>query len=414
VPAADDHTESSRPPGSGTGIRPLLAATGISVSGDGALRVAGPLLATLLTSDPAAVAAVTAATFLPWLLVGLPAGALADRWPPRRVMVYANLFQAGILVLFCMMMLTGIATLPALLIAILLVNVAQCFFSPAAQVAIPAILGQDKSALLRGNGRLTAVDTIGRAFIGPLGGAWVFTINRVVPFLADALSFFLSAILLARLPSIAGSPGPHESVLAAVRTGFRHLFHIRELLVLALSSAAYNIGYFAAVAPLVLYTRDVLHVGPVAFGALFAVLAAAAVTASWTATGLIRDIPVLRVQTALLAVAGLAWSAAAVFPNYWVTAAMFGFIGVTASFLSTSANASCQRLAPEGSLARVSSIFRLFAIGAMGIGALIGGWLAAGYGLFAPLIFSAAIHLAAAVVVWAVQRGRRRVDTPAG
>src|SRR5947208_14932193 len=68
-------------------VTPLLVATGISVNGDGAELAAAPLLAAALTQDPIAVSAVTAGVYLPWLAFRLPAGALADRCPRRRVMV---------------------------------------------------------------------------------------------------------------------------------------------------------------------------------------------------------------------------------------------------------------------------------------------------------------------------------------
>ncbi|URN11528.1 hypothetical protein LUW77_04830 [Streptomyces radiopugnans] len=50
-------------------MTPLLLATGISVTGDGAFLAAAPLLAASLTRDPLAVSAVTAAFYLPWLIV---------------------------------------------------------------------------------------------------------------------------------------------------------------------------------------------------------------------------------------------------------------------------------------------------------------------------------------------------------
>ena len=89
------------------GVRPLLAATGVSIAGDGAFITAVPLLAASITKNPAAVATVTAAVYVPWLLFGLPAGVLADRWPKRLVMISADLFRAVALGLFCVLLATG-------------------------------------------------------------------------------------------------------------------------------------------------------------------------------------------------------------------------------------------------------------------------------------------------------------------
>lgn len=387
-------------------IRPLLIATGVSVSGDGALNTAAPLLAAALTSDPAAVAAVTAAVYVPWIVLGLPAGALVDRWPKRQVMVYADLFQAAVLGLFCTLTIVKWSTVPAVVITVALVNAAQCFSSPASQSAIPAVVGRDEEDLRYANGRYSSVDVVGRAMLGPLGGAWAFTVGRIIPFLADGVSFVVSAAFLRTLPPIPPSPGPHEPVRTAVVTGFRHLFRSSELVVLTLSTAAYNLGYFAAIAPFALYTRDVLHVGDVAFGALFAVLATAAVVTGWVGTKLVRGISVLRIRVITLLAPGLAWLVAAAIPNFWVTVVLFAVIGATAMIGSVTINAATQRLAPEGSIGRITSIVRLFAYGTAGLGSLVGGGIATRWGLSAPLVAAGAISVAAGFAIWVVSAGR--------
>src|SRR3954470_3398952 len=103
---------------------PLLASTAISVTGDGAFLAAAPLLAAALTRDPIAVSSVTAAVYVPWLLFGLPAGALVDRWHRRRVMVTADLARAGVLAALVGSMAAGWLTLPMLVGAVVLIGIA--------------------------------------------------------------------------------------------------------------------------------------------------------------------------------------------------------------------------------------------------------------------------------------------------
>jgi MFS family permease len=69
------------------GLGVLLWSTGVSALGDGAFIGAAPLLAAALTADPKLVAAVSVATYAPWLLVGPFAGALIDRFPRRGVLI---------------------------------------------------------------------------------------------------------------------------------------------------------------------------------------------------------------------------------------------------------------------------------------------------------------------------------------
>src|SRR3954469_6257271 len=68
------------------GFGRLWAAQTISSLGDGVTHAALPLLALTLTRDPMALAVVTAAGTLPWLLFGVFGGALVDRWDRRRTM----------------------------------------------------------------------------------------------------------------------------------------------------------------------------------------------------------------------------------------------------------------------------------------------------------------------------------------
>ncbi|WP_405583334.1 MFS transporter [Streptomyces sp. NBC_01190] len=172
-------------------VAPLLAATGISVTGDGAFLAAAPLLAASLTRDPLAVSTVTAAFYIPWLLVGLPAGALVDRWPRRLVMITADLIRAGILAGLAILVATGHAALAPLVAAILVVGIAQCFFDAASQSVIPVIVGRDKETLTKTNGRYWAIDTVGRSLAGPPIGSATFAASRMLPFAGDAASFVL-------------------------------------------------------------------------------------------------------------------------------------------------------------------------------------------------------------------------------
>ena len=67
----------------------------ISNLGDGINFVAMPLLALTLTDDPRLLALTTFAIFLPWLLIGLPAGVMVDRFDRRRLMVCANVIRVA-------------------------------------------------------------------------------------------------------------------------------------------------------------------------------------------------------------------------------------------------------------------------------------------------------------------------------
>ena len=382
------------------GVGPLLASTGVSVTGDGALIAAAPLLAASLTRNPIAVSAVTAAFYLPWLLVGLAAGALVDRWARRPVLVTADLVRAVILTVLAALVFMGTVNVPFLVIAVLLVGVAQCFFDSAAQAMIPAVVGRDKEALTHTNGRFWALDTVGRSLIGPPLGSTTFAVNKTLPFIGDALSFFASAVLVSRLPRVPASEGSRESIFTAVRGGVQHLARTRDLRVLALSMGAYNFGYNVAIATFVLYAKDVLRVVDAGYGVLLAAMAVGGVIAGWRAASLTRRLSYRQVQAIAHLIQGLAWAGVAFAPNAAVVGILFAFLGAGSSLASVAVGSARQALTPDRLLGRVVSAFRLFALGAAGLGALVGGVVADWQGLRAPLLVAASLLILAAVPTW--------------
>jgi MFS family permease len=382
------------------GVGPLLASTAISVTGDGAFIAAAPLLAASLTRNPVAVSTVTAAFYLPWLLTGLLAGVLVDRWPRRPVLVAADLVRAVILTMLAALVFVRAANVLFLVTVVLLVGIAQCFFDSAAQATIPAVVGRDKEALTHTNGRFWALDTVGRSLIGPPLGSTTFALNKTLPFLGDALTFFASAVLVSRLPRIPASDGPREGLLTAVREGLQHLTHTRDLRVLAFSMGAYNFGYNLAIATFVLYAKDVLRVADAGYGVLLAAMAVGGVIAGWRAASLTRRLSYRQVQAAALLVQGLAWAGVALAPNAVVVGVLFAFLGAGSSLASVAVGSARQALTPDKLLGRVVSAFRLFGLGAAGLGALVGGVVADWQGLRAPLLVAAALLILAAVPTW--------------
>lgn len=373
------------------GVGSLLTATGISVTGDGAFLAAAPLLAASFTRDPLAISLVTAAFYLPWLIAGLPAGALADRWPRRLVMVSADLVRAAALALLAVLVVSGAAGLELLLGTILLVGVAQCFFDASSQAVIPLLVGRDKNALTRTNGRYWAIDTVGRSLAGPPLGSAGFTVGSWLPFAGDAASFAASAACIRRLPKLPAA-GASEPLTRAVRAGLGHLRATPELRALVTSMAAYNFAYNVSMATFVLYVTGTLHVAEAGYGVLLAVAAVGGVLAGWRAEPLTRKLSYRQMMAAASALQGLAWIGVAAIPHAVAAGAFLALIGAASTVTSVAVGSARQAFTPDDLLGRVVAAFRLFGVGAAGLGAVTGGLIANGTGLRGPL-WSAAILL---------------------
>src|ERR1039458_6488446 len=130
--------------------------------------VALPLAAlTLLRASVLAISVLTAAAWLPWLIVGLPAGAWVDRLPRRRIMLTAGLVSLTAFASVPAAAAPGWLTFTQLLIVALLSGTATVFFATAYRAFLPALLGADDlpegNAKLQGSEQVTHVAGPGAA-----------------------------------------------------------------------------------------------------------------------------------------------------------------------------------------------------------------------------------------------------------
>src|SRR6266700_6141339 len=107
----------------------LWWANAISSTGDGAFVAALPLLAVTITRDPRLVAVVIAASYLPWMLLSLPAGAMVDRHDRAALMWRAQAVQATVVAAVAVLIVGRIANIAVLGVAGLLLGSAEVVFS---------------------------------------------------------------------------------------------------------------------------------------------------------------------------------------------------------------------------------------------------------------------------------------------
>ncbi|HET9091908.1 MAG TPA: MFS transporter, partial [Acidimicrobiales bacterium] len=95
------------PPRLGTSFRWLVASSWTSNIGDGIALAAGPLLVASQTREPFLVALAALLQRLPWLLLGLWSGAIADRVDRRLLVVVADLARALVVLALVLFVVTG-------------------------------------------------------------------------------------------------------------------------------------------------------------------------------------------------------------------------------------------------------------------------------------------------------------------
>ncbi|MFJ8582149.1 MFS transporter [Micromonospora sp. NPDC093277] len=381
----------------------LWAASTMSALGSGMAVVAAPLYVASRTDDPLIVSAGAAVAWLPWLLFSLPGGVLVDRLDRRRLMVVIDWVRVAVLVVLAAAMVTGRAGVALLYAVLFVVNTGEVVFRTAAQAVVPAVV--PRSRLERANGWLGGGTQVMQNMVaGPLGG-FLFVVAAAIPFGVNAGTYALSAVLVGLLAgSYRGSPEPgrRRSVRAEVAEGFRWLLSQRLLRTMTLLIGMLNVTLTAALAVLVLLATQRLGLGSVGYGALFTCMAVGGLLGSAVGDRLVATITATwTIRVGLLIEAGLHLALAASRSAVVVGVALFVF-GVHSALWNMVANSLRQRLTPPALMGRVGSTTLFIAAGGNCVGALLGGVVAARFGITAPYWVGFAVAVVVIALTWRV------------
>ena len=216
MPRTGDTRDAARGPDREAEFRRFVLATAISVLGTYAAAIALAVRTYQDTGQPAWVSAVFAAEFLPPVVIGVLLADRLNRLQPRRALVFADLVCAAVFAV-----LAGIHT-PALVVVLAAVaGAAAGIFRPISLAVVPAVVGDER--IDSANGTLAAVDTAMTA-IGQAGAGVVVAISGAAIVLgANAVSFVISAALLASCGSLAAriAAGPARTPLRRLRRSAR-------------------------------------------------------------------------------------------------------------------------------------------------------------------------------------------------
>ncbi|GAA3118481.1 MFS transporter [Planomonospora alba] len=380
-------------------FRRLWTSSALSNTADGVVVVGLPLLAVALTRSPFLVALVSAAATLPWLLLSLHAGALADRHDRRRMMIAAAWTRAGVLAALAAAAWLDALSLPVLLAGALLLGAAEVFADTSAQSMVPMTVPRER--LTDATGKLVAAQTVGNNFLGAPAAGVLAATGAAVTLGAPALLYALSGLAVLGMRGRFRVENPStRSLRYDIAEGLRHLWNHRVLRSLAVFAGVLNFAndaYFAVFVLWIVGEGSRVGLTSAGYGVLAALLAAGAVAGSLLAERLARRagqvrtlITVNLVNALLLLVPVLAPTAAAIA----VTAVLLGATNAVSNTILVSLR---QRLVPEALMGRVHATMRLIGMGSRPLGAAAGGALGAAAGL--PAVFYAAAALCVLTVL---------------
>ena len=432
VTTQGDEAATTGTPGRGLGraFGAQLTSNGLANLGDGVLAGLIPLAALELTRSPAALAALAACTWIPWLVLGLHAGALVDRLDRRTTQVVALLVRGAALLGGTAAALFDVLSIPLLMALVLAYGVTEVVADLAATALVPDLVPRER--LAAANGRLFGVQQVANGFLGaPLAGVLIL-LGAAIGLGATAVLVLAAAVPLlflrrhslgatTRTTPTVGDDEPDAAAAAPhgqVREGLRFLRSHPVLRRMTLGSSLLNMLSSAYMAVFVLWVvqgpTSGLHLPPSVFPLLMVAFAGGALLGSLlgeTAQRLCGEIPAIMaclvLSCALLTVP--VWWA-----NGWVTGVALALAGATNTIGNVLSMSLRQRLIPRDLLGRVTGAGRALAYGLMPVGAVAGGAVAQLWGLPATFLGTMALSLMVCAYLALTVRTRTVAEAEAG
>ncbi len=372
----------------GVPFRWNLASTWTGNLGDGIALAAGPLLVASQTRNPALIAAAAMVQRLPTLVIGLYAGALADRVDRRRLVVIANVLRALVIGGLIATIVSGWVSIWAVLASLLLVGIAEQFADSGTRAVIPMIV--PKSDLGIASARSMAGYLVANELLGPPIGAFLFAAGMALPFGAQAAALLLAAWLFTRidLPDRSSVGRPEQHIGRDILEGLRWIRHNSAVRTLSLVIFVFNLTWGAPWGILVLWAQERLGVGAVGFGVLSTAVGVGGILAVLGYDRLERRASLATLMKTCLALEVLLHLALALTTSHWVALVLMFVFGCYAFVWGSVSNAVRMRATPEEFQGRVGSVYFFGLTSGLLVGQLLGGLIATRWGAAAPFWFA--------------------------
>ncbi|WP_370616944.1 MFS transporter [Mumia sp. Pv 4-285] len=394
----------------GSGFGHLWLGEGASLLGNATSAFLIPVLAVVhLDAGPLWMGLLTAAAWLPWVVVGLPAGALVDRHAPKTVIVTANLLAGAALLTVPVAGWTGRLTLGQLLVVALTTGTAAVFSRTAGIKIVPAVVGP--GGLEQANARLLGTESLTHVAGPGIGALLITTVSAATGLLLDVVGFVVSAICMRRVhPRRRADVGiTPERLRTQVAEGIRIVRHDRYLGPFVLIGGVSNFGLTGTSALIVVYLVDTLGIDPSYAGLVMMLGSMGGVAGALVATPLARRWGTGRASTGLLvasAPCALLVALAETSRQVGITVAGLVLLGATVVAGNVVRGSWRQRYVPERLMGRVVTTSQVVNYGAMPLAGVTAGLLAHGLGTRPTMLVMAGVHLLASLAVLLTPIGR--------
>ncbi len=366
----------------------------VATAGAQITQLAVPLLVLgALHGDAATVGIVAALQYLPALCVTPFAGLLIDMFDRRAVVLAANVVRAVALAAIPGLLLAGTLTVPWLCVLVFVAGAGTAVFDVAYLTYLPALVPEHQ--LVDANSRLQGSYSVAQIGGPGLGGLLIRAFGAWVAILANVATYLAAFVLIARIRHREPPRNPDAATArprpADIVTSFGLLWRNPTLRVLTVQAGWFNLCEQAVLTVFLVYAVTELRMDAGEVGLVLALGSVASLLGAVAAKRAGRLLPFPGVLIASIGTAAVApllllatggsggWSFA-------VAVAAFAVYGFGLTIYNVHVVAFRQTVIPSEVLGRATAAYRMLTYGPLPLGALLGGLLGGGIGLWPTLL----------------------------
>ena len=369
----------------------------VSSVGSQVSLLAFPLLMLALTHSPAQAGLIGALRGLPYLLLGLPAGALVDRWDRKRVMILCDSGRTLALGSIPLALAFGHLTMWQLYLVSLIEGTLYIFFSLSETACLPRVVAEEQLPAAAAQDQATYATS---ELLGPSFGGLLYTLGQMIPFLADMISYVVSVVSLLFIKTAfqGERTAARGSLRAEVLEGLSWLWRQPLIRFLALMVGVLNLtgaGYTLIV--IVLAQR--LHASSFAIGLMLAGAGLGNILGTLLTPAIQKRFSFRQVMVVSVWVLALTWLLYLVAPNPLLLGVFTAIMVIGVPVQGITQFSYRIKLIPDHLQGRVNAPFRIIAWGSGPLGLALTGALLQAFGPAATVWILFVPQLALAVAV---------------
>ncbi|MGW4152435.1 MFS transporter [Micromonospora chersina] len=362
-------------------FRLLLGGRLVSQLGDQLQFLALPLLTVALTGSSTQAGIVLGLQTIVYLVFGLVAGALVDRWDRKTTMIWCEIGRGSLTATIPIAAASGVLAMPQLFAIAVANGVLSTLFGAANSSALPNIV--TKAQLPSALGAVGAMSNTLRIVGASVAGV-AYALGRMVPFAFNAVSFLASAATLRAIRADfqqerPTATAPPRELVADISHGLSWLWRKPVIRTLALLDAGDSLRYGAGYLLIIMLAQR-LHANPTQVGIVFTGAAIGALLGSLLAPALTRRFPLGKLSIAMLWVEALAFPFYAIAPTWWLLLVVAFAESVVSPIYNVALDSYRLSVTPDALRGRVTSAIDTLTSGAAAIGTMASGALIALFG----------------------------------